>query len=70
MVAGVSKENRERILYPEYGTGRKQPWWDWKVVACPKQEKAQQDSTQTGVPKSTVKGKDKQRDIRSVINRQ
>ena len=41
MVAGVSKENRERILYPEYGTGRKQPWWDWKVVACPKQEKAQ-----------------------------
>jgi len=39
-------------------------------VVCPKQEKAQQDSTQTGVPKSTVKGKDKQRDIRSVINRQ
>jgi len=30
----------------------------------PKQEEVQQDSMQTGVPKSIVKGKNKQRDIR------
>jgi len=44
MVARVSKENRERILYSECRIGEKQPWWDWRVVVCPKQEEAQQDS--------------------------
>jgi len=32
MVAGVSKEDRKRILCPEYKTEKKQPWWDWRVV--------------------------------------
>jgi len=41
MVAEVSKEDREIILCPECGIGRKQPWWDWRVAAHPKQEKAQ-----------------------------
>ena len=63
-VAGVSKEDRERILYPECGTERKQPWWNWRVAAYPKQGKAQQGSIQAEVPKSAVKGKNKQRDIR------
>ena len=60
----MSKEDRERILYPECGTERKQPWWNWRVAAYPKQGKAQQGSIQAEVPKSAVKGKNKQRDIR------
>jgi len=28
MVAKVSKEDKKRILCPEYRMGRKQPWWD------------------------------------------
>ena len=32
MVAEVSKEVGERILCPECETGKKQLWWDWKVV--------------------------------------
>ena len=67
MVAKVSKEDKKRILCPEYRMGRKQPWWDQRVVVCPKQGKVQQGSTQTGVPKSVVKGKDKQRNIRKMF---
>jgi len=40
----VLKEDRKRILCPEYRTRRKQPWWDWRVVVCSKQKKAQQGS--------------------------
>jgi len=43
-VAGVSKEDREKILCPECRTERKQPWWNWRVAAYPKQGKAQQSS--------------------------
>ena len=60
----MSKEDRERIMCPECRIGRKQLWWDWRVVACPKQGKVQQGGMQAGVLKSTVKGKDEQRDIR------
>ena len=27
-VEKISKEDRKKILCPEYRTGRKQPWWD------------------------------------------
>ena len=57
----------ERKLCPECKTGRKQSQWNWKVVAFPVQGETQQDGMQTGVPKSTVKGKDKQRDIRRIF---
>ena len=43
-VKGISEKDRKRILYPEYGTEKKQPWWDWRVAVHPKQEEVQQDS--------------------------
>jgi len=33
-VKGISEKDRKRILYPEYGTEKKQPWWDWRVAVC------------------------------------
>jgi len=63
----MSKEDRERILCPECETEKKQPWWDWRVAVYPKQEEVQQSSMQTGIPKSIVKEKDKQRDVRRMF---
>ena len=31
-VEGILEEDKKRILYPECGTGKKQLWWDWRVV--------------------------------------
>ena len=31
----VSEQERREILYPEYRTGKKKSWWDWRVAAYP-----------------------------------
>ena len=63
-VEGISEEDRKKILCPECGTGRKQPWWDWKVAVCPIQGEVQQDGIQTRAPKGTTKERGIERDMR------
>jgi len=38
-VEEISEENKKRILCLEYGTEKKQPWWDWRVAVYPGQRK-------------------------------
>jgi len=63
-VEKIPEKDRKKILCPECGTGKKQPWWNWRVVVHPGKGKAQQSSTRKEAPKSTEKGEDRQRDIR------
>jgi len=48
----------------EYRIGKKQLWWDWRVVVHPGKGEAQQSSMRKGAPKSIEKGEDRQRDVR------
>ena len=60
----ILEEGRRNIQYPEYRTGRKQLWQNWGVVAYPEQGKVQQSSTWTEAPKSAVRERGKQREVK------
>ena len=63
----VSEQERKKILYPEYRTGNKKLWQNWKVAVHPVEEKAQQSSMQAETLKSTAKIEDRQRYIRRMF---
>ena len=63
----VLEQERREILCPEYRTGKKKLWWNWRVVACPIEGKVQQSGTWTKALRSIAKEKDKQRDIRRMF---
>jgi len=67
IVEGIPEKDRKKILCPEYGTGRKQLWWDWRIVAYPENGEAQQSSVQKEIPEGTTKGENTQRDIRRTL---
>ena len=54
-------------MCPEYRTGRKQLWWDWRAAVCPIQGEAQQGSAQTGVPKGVARERGTERDVRRIF---
>ena len=64
---GISEKDRKKILCPEYRTGRKQLWWDWRAAVCPIQGEAQQGSAQTGVPKGVARERGTERDVRRIF---
>ena len=66
-VEKIPEKDRKKISCPEYGTGKKQPWWNWRVVAHPGNGEAQQSGIRKGGLKSTEKGKDRQRDVRRMF---
>ena len=61
---GVPEEEKKEILYPECRIGKKKLQQNWRVVVCPDQGKIQQSSMRGKPPKSIVRERDKQRDIR------
>jgi len=61
------KEEKGKILCPEYRTGKRKPWWNWGVVVWPTMAKVQQSSTQTGAPKGTAKEGGSQREMRRMF---
>ena len=63
-VERISEKNKKKILCPEYSTGRKQPWQNQRVVACPVQGEVQQSGTQTEVPKGIARERGTERDMR------
>ena len=63
-VEKIPEKNRKKILCLEYRIGKKQLWWDWRVVVHPGKGEAQQSSMRKGAPKSIEKGEDRQRDVR------
>jgi len=63
----VLEQERREILCPEYRTGKKKLWWNWRVVAYPIEGKVQQSGTWTKALRSIAKEKDKQRDIRRMF---
>ena len=63
----VLEQEKREILYPEYRIGKKKPWQNWGVAACPIEGKAQQSSIWAGTLKSIAKKKDKQRDVRRIF---
>ena len=63
----VLEQEKREILYPECKIGKKKPWWNWGVAACPIEGKAQQSGTWAETPKSTAKKKNKQRDDRRIF---
>ena len=64
IVEKIPEKDRKKILCLEYRMGKKQPWWDWRVVVHPGKGEAQQSSMRKGAPKSIEKGEDRQRDVR------
>ena len=60
----VLEWKRRRILCPECRVGRKKEWWNWEEAVYPTEEKAQQDSIQTELPKGTAREGGEQRDLR------
>jgi len=66
-VKGISEEDRKRILCPECGTRRKQPWWNWRVAVCPTQGEVQQSGMWTGVPRGTARERGTEKDVRRMF---
>ena len=54
-------------MCPECRTGKKKPWWNWGVAVHPMEEKLQQGSVWTEIPKSTAKEETSQRNIRRIF---
>ena len=63
----ISKEEIRNIWCLEYRTGKKQLWWNQRVVAYLEQEKLQQSSTQTEALKSTTRKRSEQREMRRIF---
>ena len=63
----ISKEEIRNIWCLKYRTGKKQLWWNQRVVACLEQEKLQQSSTQTEALKSTTRKRSEQREMRRIF---
>ena len=40
----VLEQEKRKILCPEYRIGKKKLWWNWKMVVCSIERKAQQSS--------------------------
>ena len=55
----VLEQERRKILCPECRTEKKKLQWNWRVVVCPIEEKAQQSGIQTEVPRNAAKEEDK-----------
>ena len=66
-VKGISEEDKKKILCPKCSTGRKQPWWDWRVAACPVQGEAQQSSAWTEVPKDIARERGIEKNVRRMF---
>jgi len=63
-VEKTPEKDRKKILCSECRTGKKQPWWDWKVAVHPGKGKVQQSSAQTEVPEGIAKERGGQRELR------
>jgi len=63
----ISKEEKKKILCPEYRTEKRKPWWNWGMVAWPIETKVQQSSMQTEVLKGTARERSKQREVRKMF---
>jgi len=56
-----------KILCPKCRTGKKKPWWNWGVAVQPTMVKVQQSSAWIRVPKSAVRKRGGEREVRKTF---